>query len=220
MFFACILCWCLGWLTVTRGSTARPWSHPCKIGLQESNHHPESMVDKMQEYPHLQAIQPGIQKVRCLINCSFRPVGALNERTRVGTNPSNPGVTSRSTLTLDIPDWRELNLRSSGTNLRYFRRRKDFHPGDETWNESTYNPITSSSSPLELINPNSRFLEYYSPHYPNLQILGLMILSWSLNILETQTDPVKRRESKPWATSPWTTIIFIPTLGPGWGLIQ
>ena len=202
MFLSCILCWCLGWLIVTRGSTARPWSHSCKIVLQELTHHPERMVDRVQEYPHLQAIQPGIEKVHSLINCSYGPVGALNERTRVGTDPNKPGVTSRSTLSLDIPDWRELKLRSNGTNLGYFRQRRDFHSGDETWNENTDNPLFSSYSPLELIKVSSRFLEYYSPPYPNIQLLGLMILSWSLNILETQTDPVRRGESKPWSTPP------------------
>ena len=171
------------------------------------------MADRVQEYPHLQIVQPGIGKVHSLINCSYGPVGELNERTRVGTNHNNPGVTTRSTLSLDIPDWREPDLRSDGTNLGYFRQIRDFNPRDETWNEDAYNPIISSFRPVGRMTSH-KFLGYHPSHYPDLQIMGLMILSWRLNILETQTDPVRRGESKPWSTPPWTTIIFILELNP------
>ena len=147
MLLSCILCWCLGWLIVTRGSTARPWSHSCKSVLPELTHHPERMIDRAREYPHLQVIHPGIEKVHSLINCSYGPVGELNERTRVVTDYNNPEITTCCTLSLDTPDWRELRLRSNGTSPGYFRQRGDSRPGDETWNP---------------------------------------------NILETQTDPVRR----------------------------
>ena len=141
MFIACMLYYCLGWLIETgAGSTARPWTHPCKIVLQEQRCHPEYVAQEMQCSTHQQAIQPGIQNVRWLTNCSFGPVGALNERTRVGNDPDNPGVKSCLTLILETPDWRELNLKSGGTSPGYFRRRRDSHSGDEPWDEDTYIP--------------------------------------------------------------------------------